>query len=179
MSTLFVFYVILGVEDAQVLEARLSQLQRQTVAKRIKLNILVGSSSTRSIADNFKSNTTVFESIEIHQTHDSTNFNFGFERFRIARNLLQTDLVDYIIFLDEDSDFEEFQTDYDKEYISNLWSSKRKHGHVGWRGKSFSANGDFWTNTEKFTKIEILANFQKISSFFKFFCSQHQNSMNW
>ena len=143
-------YVIIGVEDAQVLEARLSQLQRQTVAKKIKLNILVGSSSTRSIAEKYANkpeNSTIFESITIHQTHLSTNPNFGFERLRIARDLLQTTLVDYILFLDESTDFEEFQTDYDKDYISQLWASRKKHAHVGWRGKSFSANGDFWTNT--------------------------------
>ena len=112
-------YVIIGVEDAQVLEARLSQLQRQTVARKIKLNILVGSSSTRSIAEKYANkpeNSTIFESITIHQTHLSTNPNFGFERLRIARDLLQTTLVDYILFLDESTDFEEFQTDYDKDY---------------------------------------------------------------
>ena len=142
--------VILGVEDAQVLKTRLIQLQRQTVVNKIKLNILVRSSSTKSMAEkivNEPMNASNFESISIHETRPSTNSYFGFERLRIARHLLQSTLVDFIIFFDESSDFETFRTNYDENYISQLWASRKKHAHLGWRGKSFSANGDFWTNT--------------------------------
>ena len=123
-SVLDSIHVILGVMDVEILKLRLNQLIEQSVVERIELHVLVEDEAAREAVSMFLQDTKEnkfkpFRNLSMHETVDSTNQYFGYERFRIAQTLQKTSLVDYIIFLDENlesEDVEEVSAVYDVNY---------------------------------------------------------------
>ena len=136
----------------------------QTVVDRIELTVLVENDDNMIFLENWwLDGISLFKSFtmpKVLSTEILNSKNFEIERFKIARGIQKNSLVDYIIFLDEDFQLENSNSTisihYQKDYIEQLWDSRKPRSHLGWNGKLFSESDDhFYEDSNRMQEMII------------------------
>jgi len=121
-----------------------SLLTEQTYADRIKLHVWNNNADSVEMQKAIESTIEILERDHGHVEHvgalevyDSASNLYGSGRFLLARKLLETDPLDYVIMVDDDELLP-------NNYIERLWEEREPRRYVAWYGRNFIKGKDYW-----------------------------------
>ena len=86
--------------------------------------------------------------IEFTKLEHGQHTGFGLQKLKFAKDLMEKELVDYMIFLDDTVQLSSsIEQTYSNDYIERLWAARKPRTHLGWFTKLFQPGGSFLTHS--------------------------------